>query len=71
MLKVNHYQQLTKVLPTKLTIRPKLTTTISPPLYIHLPRDANMADDTEENRDTEGRKVYIYEKRAPDLEALW
>ena len=23
MLKVNHYQQLTKVLPTKLTIRPK------------------------------------------------
>ena len=52
MLKVNHYQQLTKVLPTKLTIRP------------------NMADDTEENGDTEGRKVYI-RKRAPDLEALW
>lgn len=24
MLKVNHYQQLTKVLPTKLTIRPKI-----------------------------------------------
>ena len=24
ILKVNHYQQLTKVLPTKLTIRPKI-----------------------------------------------
>ena len=43
----------------------QLTTTTSPPLYIHLTRDTNMADDTEENRDTEGGKVYIRKKELP------
>ena len=61
ILKVNHYQQLTKVLPTKLTIRPGLTERyMKRSIYNRI----NYGEDIEEAslRESDGNLTLLYKK---------